>query len=377
MTINEDPNAPVTRFTSMNVVPATNNILEGDFFGFPQLSQEEIDSIPAANLLPGIVVYNTTHNVYMAYFINEDDDLQNRWMNVNTSLTYKGEGFEVGSPFALPAGPRSVVEALEANMDPGVMYIDTENGDIPRIYIPATGWQDVGVGGSSETFTNINVSDTTTTNNLNVTNIATINEGDFVNINVSDTATIKNANIEGLYVSEGATLTNLVVQTGITTEILSVNNRARINHLQIGSPADQGVLFGVSVIPTQDAGIGVTLGTAAGTGATFTMKGSPLSGVFTLTTGTSLSGTIIASFSLPDELWQAYSATFAAIFMPADTVTFGDSLGAVVTTSVFSLSDNLNPAVVHMTSGGGTQLADNRTYKWNYIIIGNIYGSIG
>ena len=83
MTKTLDPNAPVTRFSSLAVVPQEFNILEGDFNGFPQLTQEQIDSIPEENLIGGIIVYNLTYQVYMAR-------MENRWNNLNSSLTYKG-----------------------------------------------------------------------------------------------------------------------------------------------------------------------------------------------------------------------------------------------------------------------------------------------
>jgi hypothetical protein len=174
-TINDDP---VTRFTTAQILPTEADIQLGQFFGVPQLTQVQIDEIPVENLVQGMVVFNTDYDCYMGFVQGSIPNTPGRWCNFNASVTYNGSGYEAGSPFALPLGPRSIVETVANNMDPGVMYVDSENNNSPRIYIPSTGWQDVGISGGSPTFTdltvtNLTVTNNTTLNNLNVTGATT------------------------------------------------------------------------------------------------------------------------------------------------------------------------------------------------------------
>lgn len=166
-TINDDP---VTRFTTAQIVPTEADIQLGQFFGVPQLTQAQINEIPTENLVPGIIVFNTDYDCYMGYVVGSITEAPGRWCNFNASITYNGTGYEAGSPFALPLGARSLVETAANNMDPGVMYVDSENNELPRIYIPATGWQDVATSGTNPTFGNVTIDGT-----LTVTGNTTLN----------------------------------------------------------------------------------------------------------------------------------------------------------------------------------------------------------
>src|ERR1700744_5997725 len=185
-------NLPVTTLTNLEIVPTEADIQGGKFFGIPQLTQAQIDEIPQDSLVPGIMVFNTDFDCYMGFVQGSIPDTPGRWCNFNASITYKGEGYEAGSPFAFPLGPRSLVET-DANQDPGVVYVDSENNNQPRIYIPSTGWQDLATSEGSDTFDNLTVTNLTTTRNLNVTGIANISTlGVSTSLVVSGTGTFDN-----------------------------------------------------------------------------------------------------------------------------------------------------------------------------------------
>ncbi len=377
MTKTLDPNAPVTRFSSLAVVPEEFNILEGDFNGFPQLTQEQIDSIPEENLIGGIIVYNLTYQVYMAR-------MENRWNNLNSSLTYKGGGYDIGSPFALPAGLAADVEANEFNQDPGVMYLDTTTTEVIRVFINDA-WTDLAVGGGSSVFENITVNDTATITNLHVTgDIIVDGDGTFENITVNNTTTttiaditianISTANITTAIVGAIA-VDNIHVTQGIVVDGIGTIGtiRAGINNAGAHTPGTIAGLSGVSNAP----GITFTLGSAAGTGATASMFGSPIGGIFRLTTGTSISSTLLAEFTLPGALWQEYSTWFPQMFLPTNSLTYGDSFTAKVVSTIISFgTSSVAGAKIWLVTGGVAQLSDTTTYEWSYMTMGNVLNGI-
>jgi hypothetical protein len=373
-----DPNAPVTRLTSCAVVPEDIERLPGNFNGFPVLTQEEIDEIPEENLIGGIIVYNVTYQVYMCF-------MENRWNNMNTSLTYKGGGYEIGSPFALPAGLAADVESNEFNEDPGVMYIDTTGPEVVRIFINDA-WTDLAVGGSSSTFENVTITENlivegdATITNLHITeNLIVDGDGTFENITVNNTTNTTIANI-----STGNITTAIIGAAAIdnlsVTEDLAVagigtiaNIRAGINNVGVHTPGSIAGLSGVA----EAANVGFIFGTAAGTGASATIVGSPITGVFTLTTGTGCSGTDVAEFTLGSSLWEQFSATFGVIWMWNDAITYTDGFAAKISAKISALGTGpLAPAKWKVVSNGATQLVDSTQYQWTYLVIGNVASGI-
>lgn len=374
----------VTHLSGLEVIPTPQDIKAGNFFSFPQLTQAQIDSIPIANLREGIVVYNTDHLVYMCY-------IDGSWNNLNSSVGYKGTGFDVGSPLGLPAGRRSLVEVDINNQIEGTIYIDTENASQPRIFINSS-WQDVAVaGGGSPTYSDLNVTGTTTTNILHVTTNAAI--GGDITCNTLEVATTTTTNI----LNVSTTTTTLSLSVDDTAEItkftgtsefdnnftgtfdsgskITILSTPEISNIivgdKVGVTINQGMISGIGTISPM---ANITYGSAAGTGATGFMHGSPMSGIFTLNTGDNgtLTGTTIATFTLPNTVWQMYSYVFGVIFTPSNSLTYEDSFNAKVTISNLSTSTSSVAASFVMTSGGATQLQDTHVYSWWYMIMGNV-----
>lgn len=369
MTKMVEPNSPVTKLTNLAIIPSTLNLEAADFYGWPQLTDDQIENIDIEKLIEGIGVYNTTFNVFQVY-------IKGRWNNLNTSLTYKGEGYSIGSPFALPAGNSADIEGNVANEDPGVVYLDVGNGttdpEIPRIFIN-NAWSTLAVGGGSSTFENITVTNTTTTDILdaNTINVDTLNVDIVLNTIIANisTANIITADIQN------ATIDNLHVVNDLTVDGIGTMGtiRAGINNGGVHTPGAVAGLSGVS----EDSGITYVLGTAAGTGATLTIEGSPLSGVVRLTTGTSISGAIIADFTLPPALWAEYSATYGVMWMHCDPVTYADSFTAKVSAFMINKGvSNLLPAKFRVVTGGVAQLSDTTNYQWQYQVLGNVKSGI-
>lgn len=372
----------VTHLSGLEILPTAQDIKAGNFFSFPQLTQAQIDSIPIANLREGIVVYNTDHLVYMCY-------IDGSWNNLNSSIGYKGAGFDVGSPLGLPAGPRSVVEADVNNQIEGVIYIDTEHASQPRIYING-GWQDVAVsGGGSPTYSDLNVTGTTTTNILHVTTDASIG-GDITcnTIEVATTATTNildvttTTNTLDLAVTGSAEITKFTGTSEFDSNFtgtfdsgskITILSTPEISNIivgdKVGVTVNRGMISGIGGTTPMTS---ISYGSAAGTGATGFMHGSPMSGIFTLNTGTGCTGTTIATFTLPNTVWQLYSYVFGVTFTPSNALTYEDAFNAKVTISNLSPSTSSVAASFVMTSGGSTQLQDTHVYSWWYMIVGNV-----
>lgn len=370
-----EPGSPITKLPSLAIIPKGINLAAGNFNGFPQLTDEQIEELDLDNLIEGIVFYNTTFNVAQMY-------AKGRWNNINSSLTYKGEGYDIGSPFALPAGDAATIETNGTNNDPGVVYLDHGNGvddpQIPRIFINDA-WTSLAVGGGSSTFENITVTNTIDTDILNA-NTINVDELDAThitveNIDVSNTLTTVIANISTANITtaiiDNATIDNLhVTQDLVVDGVGTIGTiRAGINN---GGNHTPGTIAGLSG-PLDDAGITFVLGSAAGVGATATIEGSPLAGIFRLTTGTGIADFIIADFTLPSYLWEEYSASFGVIWQHADPLTYDDGFTAKI--SAFPTQKGtsaLSPGKFRVVTGGVAQLSDSTNYQWNYMVIGNV-----
>jgi len=331
----------VTNLTGLQILPTRyglTDVKEGDFFSFPQLTQEEIDLIQEDKLTPGIVIYNKTFNVYMAY-------MEERWNNLNTSLTYKGEGYEFGSPYAIPVGPKSVVEPPESgNTDPGAMYADSEN-DYAIRYCNGTTWADIGGGGGGSTFENITV-----TNNATIGNELT-----------TDVLTVTNASHLNAVFAQDTNVTNLTASgAGIFQNSIDVTNDVNVGRYFTGTTPH-------TAIPP----ITVSLGGGAGTGATYQIFGSVMSGQFQLTvpSGTTFSDTIIATFTLP--ISEDFTSYGYASFSPENEI----AALAMTTKAIYSRVSQIGtggaPTQVQLLIADAHELDSNVTYVWEYFIMGN------
>jgi hypothetical protein len=161
------------------------------------------------------------------------------------------------------------------------------------------------------------------------------------------------------------TVVGTAILPNVSSTTMDVNdfeaNTARIDSLLYGQSSNTGV-----------SPITASLDVAAGSGASYTMTGSNLGGVFRLVTGTSpaAAGNVIATFTIPSGLLPYLSANWSVILMPAST-----------TTALYETTSN-----TYVTVGGaasnhfimGTSalpLIASTTYIWNYILVGNILGT--
>lgn len=112
------PRSAITRVSNLAVTPSSTNKNNG--FYAPQLTTAQRDAIPAATLVNGAVIYNTTTNTFQNY-------TNGVWNNLNSSVATAGVGLVAGSsPVILPSGAAVDVE-VAANQIAGFMYYDTTN----------------------------------------------------------------------------------------------------------------------------------------------------------------------------------------------------------------------------------------------------------
>jgi hypothetical protein len=113
------PRSAITRING-GLQVAANTTNKNNGFYAPQLTTAQRDVIPAATLVNGAIIYNTTTNTFQNY-------TNGAWNNVNSSVATAGVGLVAGSsPVILPSGARATVEVAQ-NQIAGFTYYDTTN----------------------------------------------------------------------------------------------------------------------------------------------------------------------------------------------------------------------------------------------------------
>ena len=113
------PRSAITRING-GLQVATNTTNKNNGFYAPQLTTVQRDAIPAATIVNGAIIYNTTTNTFQNY-------TNGVWNNLNSSVATAGVGLVAGSsPVILPSGARAAVELVE-NEIAGFTYYDTTN----------------------------------------------------------------------------------------------------------------------------------------------------------------------------------------------------------------------------------------------------------
>ena len=111
------PRSAITRING-GLQVAANTTNKNNGFYAPQLTTVQRDAIPAATLVNGAVVYNTTTNTFQNY-------TNGVWNNLNSSVATAGVGLVAGSsPVILPSGASAAVE-VAANEIAGFIYYNT------------------------------------------------------------------------------------------------------------------------------------------------------------------------------------------------------------------------------------------------------------
>ena len=129
------PRSAITRING-GLQVAANATNKNNGFYAPQLTGAQIAAIPAATLVNGAIVYNTTTNTFQNY-------TNGVWNNVNSSVATAGVGLVAGSsPVILPSGARAPVE-VAVNQIAGFTYYDAINNVIRTWKAGANAWQTV------------------------------------------------------------------------------------------------------------------------------------------------------------------------------------------------------------------------------------------
>lgn len=111
------PRSAITRING-GLQVAANTTNKNNGFYAPQLTAAQRDAIPAATLVNGAVIYNTTTNTFQNY-------TNGVWNNLNSSVATAGVGLVAGSsPVILPSGADAQVE-VGANEINGFIYNGT------------------------------------------------------------------------------------------------------------------------------------------------------------------------------------------------------------------------------------------------------------
>jgi hypothetical protein len=113
------PRSAITRING-GLQVATNTTNKNNGFYAPQLTTVQRDAIPAATIVNGAIIYNTTTNTFQNY-------TNGVWNNLNSSVATAGVGLVAGSsPVILPSGAAVDVE-VGGNEIAGFTYYDTTN----------------------------------------------------------------------------------------------------------------------------------------------------------------------------------------------------------------------------------------------------------
>jgi len=107
-----------------------------------------------------------------------------------------------------------------------------------------------------------------------------------------------------------------------------------------------------------------TVAAGAGTGATASIAGSEIAGVFTLNTGTSPSGGLVVTFTLSSAM---PNTNYSVIFMPATA----DATIVTLFNASSSQGNYINKiSTTQFSLNIGATVSASFTYQWNYLIIG-------
>jgi len=123
------PKPAITRVPNLAITPVSTNKNNGLYA--PRLTTAQINAIPAATLVNGAIIYNTTSNTYQIYQVING---ASAWGNLGaTTSGATGIGLTTGTPFTLPSGPIAAVEVV-ANQVNGFMYYDATNNRL-RVWV--------------------------------------------------------------------------------------------------------------------------------------------------------------------------------------------------------------------------------------------------
>ncbi len=223
---------------------------------------------------------------------------------------------------------------------PGAIVFDTDTEELTT-YSAAGHWLPILTAESDITVEEVNA-ETGNITNLNTT--AIVNSATMQTINLNVISTIAAGSVTcSTFDSAGQATFNDIASDGQST----------FNEVTIDS-----ILAGNAVATPMT----VVLDTGAGTGATATIQGSIMSGVFTLNTGsTPAAAGLIGTFTVPAGFLSYFGGKYGVIMYPGSVTT------AEIPTFITTATNN----VFIMGVGSSITLTASTQYVWNYHVISN------
>lgn len=255
----------------------------------------------------------------------------------------EGEGIDIslsGTTFTVSAEDATVNNKGIASFDSGDFEVSSGQVSIKTagvgnsqlendtVTIGSTG---IALGDSSDTLsgltqvttTNLNVTDSATIVDANITGIATINQADITTLDVTDSATIVDATVTGIATINQATITTLDVIDSATIADLTVDSDANLTHVYVSDLTDNRVVIaGASGRLEDDANLtydGSTLTVANNTAST-----SSANGALVVTGGVGIGGALNVGGNL--EILGDFTVTGTTTTIDVQTLSVSDPL---------------------------------------------------
>lgn len=335
-----DPMAPITRLPNLAFVDEDNNNYRALYS--PILSQEEVIAVPVTEDLPGAIVFNkdteeletyTAAGFWLPILTAESDITVNSITVTGLADLYSITSHDISNSTLITTLGLLVSGDTQIN---GHAVINTS--------LVVNGTANFTSGGVTGSF---GVNGSLTAGNLGTTGTLTV-DGD---TELQDTVITGNLEVTGTALIDD-----------YSGDVMDVND------FQARTAQVEDLLYGLTNLGG-GAPITVTLGTGAGTGATFSIEGSATAGRFTLNTGSSpAAAQIVATFTLNPSLAPLMTGVAGM------TTKAGNSAAGLFEAASGTYINVGSGNVAAFMAVNSTALTASTTYVWNYILVGNILG---
>lgn len=342
----DDPMAQVTRLPNLGFVDENNNVYRVLYV--PNLTQEEVIDTPITDGLTGAIAFNKDTEELETYtaagfwlpILTAESDINVENVTAQTITATTADLYSIQS-HDITNSELITTLGLLVQGDAQVNGLCTINDDL--IVHGSINMEDGGVTGD------FGVNGTLTAGTL---------------------GTVGNFQVDGTTSLQETTITGDLTLTGGKAFIDNYSGAIMdINDFEAQYVRVDALLYGQTEFGGASP-ITATLGTGAGTGATYSILGSNVGGVITINTGTSPStSNIIATFTLPSVLNPFLNGQCTMITKAGNQVTA--TYEAASGTYVNAGSGN----VIAFMSSTATALNASTTYVWNYMLVGNILGT--
>ena len=355
-----EPMEPTTRLTGLAFSENSPSVYRALYL--PQLTQQQVIDLPVSDELVGAVVFNTDTEELETY------TAAGFWLPILTAQSNLDLDHLTVETIVINESI-TAAQGVEANL------YSIHSHDI----INDTGIQsDSIINNSLITTLGIHVQ-----SNAQIDGNMLCNSGGVVN-DLGVNGNLTGGNIASLGTLQANGDTELNGDLVVTGDIVTIDGNLNVtgtsilahvsspiidvNDFEASTNRVDGLLYGLANVGGS-APIVATLDVGAGTGATYTMTGSNLSGRFTLTTGSSPVVGVIATFTLPSYLIPLMTGQGCMIMTPSSATT------AVYETTSKTYTTGAPGNTISLIGSSLTPLSASTTYTWNYMIIGNILGT--